>query len=103
GIGIEADALERIFEAFTQTKAGAAAGGSGLGLAICAHLVRKMGDELQVESTPGAGSRFFFTLPLVQGEWTNPGDAEAAVVPLDAKLAPGQALTALVVDDSTAN
>jgi signal transduction histidine kinase len=45
GIGIEAEALQDIFEAFTQTDAGAAAGGTGLGLTISHHLIKSMGDD----------------------------------------------------------
>jgi CheY-like chemotaxis protein len=106
GIGIEPGALSDIFEAFTQTKTGAAAGGTGLGLTISAHLVRTMGDELKVESEPGKGSRFHFALPLVQGTWASGSphpDTEPTMVPLDARLAPGQTLRALVVDDSLDN
>ena len=105
GIGIEPQHLGEIFDAFAQTKAGAAAGGSGLGLAISDHLIRKMGGTLQVESVPGEGSRFFFSLPLVPiGDADDPvGEVEMAGPPLDARLAAGQELTALVVDDSTAN
>jgi CheY-like chemotaxis protein len=62
-----------------------------------------MGAELHVESAPGEGSRFFFSLPLL------PALDEAGATPakdagqpaLDARLAPGQHATALVVDDST--
>jgi PAS domain S-box-containing protein len=102
GPGIEAEALTEIFEAFTQTKAGAAAGGTGLGLTISQHLLRRMGAELQVESVPGEGSRFFFTLPLLPAD-DEPasGKAITGLPTLDARLAPGQQLTALVVDDST--
>jgi CheY-like chemotaxis protein len=105
GIGIESDALKAIFEAFTQTKTGATAGGTGLGLAISHHLIRKMGDELRVESVPGQGSRFYFALPLVPGEDALAGSSEAdlAVPSFDAKLAPGEEVTALVADDSTVN
>ena len=104
GIGIEAEAQRRIFEAFTQTKAGVAAGGTGLGLTISQHLVRAMGDQLRVTSASGRGSRFSFALPLVPA--AAPAGEEAANVAvdgptLDARLAEGQALTALVVDDST--
>jgi PAS domain S-box-containing protein len=101
GVGIEPQAIAEIFDAFTQTKAGAAAGGTGLGLTISQHLLRRMGADLRVESTPGRGSRFYFTLPLVPaGELS--GDGEDAPGPgLDARLAPGQHMTALVVDDST--
>ena len=106
GVGIEPEALGRIFDAFTQTRAGAAAGGTGLGLAISRHLIRTMGDELRVESTPGAGSRFSFALALVPaagGAEPEPDDDDLDEPPLDARLAPGQELTALVVDDSTVN
>jgi signal transduction histidine kinase/CheY-like chemotaxis protein len=106
GIGIEADALTTIFSAFTQTRAGAAAGGSGLGLAICDHLVRKMGGVLKVESVLGSGSRFWFSLPLAEAhEAARPRrrEIEPSLPPLDARLAPGESLTALVVDDSAAN
>jgi PAS domain S-box-containing protein len=106
GVGIEADALTTIFSAFTQTKTGAAAGGSGLGLTISDHLIGKMGGELKVESVVGAGSRFWFSLPLVQARSSaRPGrhESETSLPTLHARLAPGEVLTALVVDDSTAN
>jgi PAS domain S-box-containing protein len=106
GRGIEPDALTEIFGAFAQTEAGAAAGGTGLGLTISDHLIRNMGGRLQVESTLGAGSRFWFSLPLVEGREALRGgrpDLEAGVPALDARLAPGERVTALVVDDSTAN
>lgn len=102
GPGIEPEALGEIFDAFTQTKAGAAAGGTGLGLTISQHLLRSMGSELQVESVPGRGSRFFFELPLVPADDAVPGDSPQHDRPsFDARLAPGQHATALVVDDST--
>jgi PAS domain S-box-containing protein len=106
GIGIEPEALTEIFAAFAQTRTGAAAGGTGLGLAICDHLITRMGGELDVESVLGRGSRFWFALPLVPARAParpQEQDEEAAVPPLDARLAPGTVITALVVDDSTAN
>jgi PAS domain S-box-containing protein len=102
GLGIEPEALTEIFEAFTQTRTGAAAGGTGLGLTISQHLLRKMGGNLQVESVPGEGSRFFFTLPLVDaGDDATVSNAEIPYPTLDARLSQGQHVTALVVDDST--
>jgi two-component system, sensor histidine kinase and response regulator len=102
GIGIEPEALSQIFDAFTQTKDGAAAGGTGLGLTISQHLLRRMGTDLRVESTPGVGSRFFFTLPLVPADDAAFSDGQnVGDLPLDARLAPGQHVTAMVVDDST--
>jgi PAS domain S-box-containing protein len=103
GIGIEPAALARIFEAFTQTKTGVAAGGTGLGLTISRHLVSVMGGDLNVESAPGSGSRFFFTLPLVGIFGETPVSASGIEPPIDAQLAPGQTLRAVVADDSTVN
>ena len=106
GPGIEREALARIFEAFAQTDAGAAVGGTGLGLTISDQLIRKMGGRLNVDSEVGAGSRFWFTLPLVPAREPASSldrDVDMAVPTLDARLAPGERLTALVADDSTAN
>jgi PAS domain S-box-containing protein len=106
GPGIETTALSEIFEAFSQTRAGASAGGTGLGLTISDHLITNMGGTLEVESVVGEGSRFWFSLPLIPStDLQEPGasDSERTLPPLDARLAPGHALLALVVDDSTAN
>jgi len=104
GVGIPPESLSDIFDAFTQTAGGAAAGGTGLGLTISRHLVRTMGSELKVSSVVGEGSRFFFALPLVAADAATAARAmELAEPPLDARLAPGTDLTALVVDDSTVN
>jgi len=65
GIGIAPEELERIFEKFKQ------AGdtltdkpkGTGLGLPICRHIIESHGGRIWAESSPGAGSRFIFTIP----------------------------------------
>jgi len=66
GIGIGAEALERIFESFTQAYADTTRryGGTGLGLTISRALVTQLGGELSVTSKLGQGSTFSFTLPL---------------------------------------
>ena len=68
GIGIPFDKTELIFESFTQIddRARRNSGGTGLGLAICKQLIDRMGGRIWVESTPGAGSRFFVRVPLAE-------------------------------------
>ena len=65
GPGIGADELPLLFEKFSQTQTGKAAGraGSGLGLLICRQLVEAHGGRIVVQSEPGHGSRFAFRLP----------------------------------------
>lgn len=65
GPGIGADELPLLFEKFSQTQTGKAAGrtGSGLGLLICRQLIEAHGGHIAVQSEPGHGSRFAFRLP----------------------------------------
>ncbi len=94
GAGIPPEAVESLFEPFTQVETSASHehGGSGLGLAISSRLVRLMGGRLAVDSEPGRGSVFSFELPLEL-----PDEAvEEAQSP--ARLGPP--LRVLLIDDS---
>jgi len=66
GKGIQPENLAAVFESFAQEDNSTTRqhGGTGLGLAICKQLVELMGGTIDVSSTPGAGSTFFFTVPL---------------------------------------
>ncbi|MEO5365777.1 MAG: response regulator [Magnetococcus sp. WYHC-3] len=66
GMGIPAEQLERIFYAFEQGGHSPShhAAGTGLGLTISRRLVEAMGGDISVQSTPGVGSTFQFTLPI---------------------------------------
>ena len=67
GIGMTAEQLGRLFQAFAQAEASTSRdyGGTGLGLAITKHFCRMLGGEVAVESKPGKGSTFTITLPAL--------------------------------------
>jgi signal transduction histidine kinase len=69
GIGISKEDLPRVFELFFQTREAQAMrqAGFGLGLTIAREIVQRHGGRIGVESEPGRGSRFFFTLPVQKG------------------------------------
>jgi two-component system, NtrC family, sensor histidine kinase KinB len=66
GPGIALEEQSKIFDRFVQIKSDKALGGTGLGLTICKEIVRAHGGTIWVDSTPGEGSTFTFTLPIVE-------------------------------------
>jgi signal transduction histidine kinase/CheY-like chemotaxis protein len=100
GIGIAPDQLQRLFQPFEQAgETERRAGGSGLGLSISRQLVRLMGSDIEVDSRPGRGSRFAFTLelPVAEAEQRTTPPAQA-IVGYD-----GPRRRVLVVDDVPVN
>ncbi len=99
GIGISAEAQELLFKPFSQADSDTSRrfGGSGLGLSISKKLVEMMGGAIGVDSNPGQGSCFWFTLPLTQSKG-NQGSAPSYVL---SYVLSGK--RTLIVDDNATN
>ncbi len=95
GIGIPSEKQKIIFEAFSQADSSTTRkfGGTGLGLTISSRLIEAMGGKIWVESEPGKGSNFHFTISLRV--------ASEAPQPLEEKALAG--IPVLVVDDNSTN
>lgn len=96
GIGISESAQKRIFEAFSQADGSTTRkyGGTGLGLTLSKQIVESMGGQIGVESVPGEGSTFWFTIAL------NPPQESHSSFNHHPELA---GLRALIVDDNATN
>ena len=99
GRGIPADEIQHLFKPFYQaTNNNQASGGVGLGLYISQRIVRLLGGSLKVSSQEGAGSNFWFGLPIGPANGAPPAVSMRKVVRLE-----GESVRVLVVDDDDAN
>jgi PAS domain S-box-containing protein len=99
GIGMTAEQLGRLFQAFAQAETSTSRdyGGTGLGLAITRHFCRMLGGEVAAESTPGKGSTFAIVVPAIAS------DVKGEVAESAARPAPAPShATVLIVDDEKA-
>jgi signal transduction histidine kinase/CheY-like chemotaxis protein len=100
GIGIPEDRLDRLFQSFSQVDASTTRkyGGTGLGLAICRRLAEILGGRIWVDSVPGKGSKFSFTIQAKTGSAARASAASA----MDRRIGPQPQLAGrrvLIVDD----
>lgn len=98
GIGISTDQLHKIFDSFSQESSDTTRkyGGTGLGLSISKNLVELQGGTLQVSSTKGVGTTFWFLLPLRQGQEVIQDEKVMHTTPL-------RPLTVLLAEDQPMN
>jgi signal transduction histidine kinase/CheY-like chemotaxis protein len=98
GIGVPVAKQQHIFEAFSQADGTTTRkyGGTGLGLTISKRLVEMMGGRIWLESKPGMGTTFFFTVPMEPGS----GQLSEDIAPDHTRLAN---IPVLVVDDNATN
>jgi len=108
GVGISPEVQAKLFRDYTQGAVDVARkyGGTGLGLAICRRLVDLMGGEIGVDSTPGVGTTFRFTVSLAIDRDTDVAELRrhrASPIPAGDRVTAVRPLRVLQVEDNAAN
>ncbi len=110
GRGIKPEDRKRLFSPYTQAGVEVARkyGGTGLGLAVCWRLIERMGGRIAVDSTPGEGSTFSFTLPFVLDAETDAAELreaarQARVIDVSTRNGNTPSLSVLQVEDNKVN
>jgi signal transduction histidine kinase/ActR/RegA family two-component response regulator len=105
GIGISEQGIGKLFQPFTQvdTSITRKFGGTGLGLSICKHLVELAGGEIGVESVPGVGSKFWFTIVPESVSERPPEILRENPLPTPAVAQIDQGLSILIAEDNHIN
>ena len=110
GIGLNEEQIQRLFQSFQQADGSTTRkyGGTGLGLAICKNLAELMQGEVGVQSSPGVGSTFWFTVQLEHGhgpDWSDSrnGEQTAEVSTLAHRLGRIAGARVLLVEDNELN
>ncbi len=107
GVGIPADAMPWLFQPFHQADIGGRThrrrGGTGLGLAISQRIVQQMGGQIEVQSAPGSGSTFRFTLSMPRDHSAGPAsNFDSSLAGLDGEPA-ALSGAVLLVEDNVVN
>lgn len=105
GIGIPAEHMDRLFRSFSQVDDSTTRkyGGTGLGLAISQHLAELLGGKIWVESKPGAGSDFQFTILARLPENSTQVQSDQEISSASGSANPLEGLHVMIVDDNETN